>query len=92
MANVQDFLDYIKKPFVITIVLTITLIKTAINITLLILAPAIMIIIGPKATLGNEFKQVKKELNPFTINYSGNGDTIKKISPIFNKFINFRIS
>lgn len=30
---------------------------------------------------GKKIKEVKKELKPFTINYSGKGDVIKKISP-----------
>ena len=39
------------------------LISIAIRIILLVFAPAIMIIIGPNATLGNEFKQVKNGSN-----------------------------
>jgi len=31
--------------------------------------------------VGSKFKEVKNQLKMFTVNYSGNGDVIKKISP-----------
>ena len=58
--NFSLFLSTFRNPLYIVIILTIKLINKAMMITLFILAPAIIIIRGPKATFGNEFIIVKK--------------------------------
>ena len=63
IINIDDEKINSDKPLVITTTLTIKLISIAIKIILFVLAPAIIIIIGPNATLGNEFKQVKNGSN-----------------------------
>ena len=50
-------------PLYIVVILTMRLISIAIIMILLVLAPKIMIMMGPKATFGSEFSIVKNGSN-----------------------------